>query len=256
MSKVTALKRDPAAAAPAPDRAALAEAIIVASLAEAKCKAKEMSIERAKTVIDEAERTLETARAEISRAHDADVAKAAALIDKNAVRTATAARTSRALEAQFQAGATLEIQRGALARLQAELVDLMDGQATANSEVLVCIKEITRPIAERLLDETRELKTRLAVTQSVLSTLLATDQNVPTFSDENFMMRLRAQDRRASVLKQINEKFQHMLLARAEADQSAARSAAAVWQKTLAALRVDASAELPPLDAPDALTRR
>lgn len=252
MSKIAALKKQVEVAAPADDRSALAQAIEKAAETERKVTAKEMAIERAKDVLGTAEHTLETARAEIARAHDADVQKAAALLDKNASQTATAARTERALEAQFQAGATLEIQRGALARLQQELTDLQDGQATAANEVLVCIKQISLPIAERLFAEARELRTRLAVTKSVLGTLLAADSNVPVFSEANFIMRLKAQDRREGVLKEVAAKFEHLVLARADADESAARSATAVWEKALAALRVDPSAELPPLDAPDA----
>lgn len=230
------------------DRSALAAAITVRAAADHEAANKQMAVERAKAIIEEAGLKLEAADAEIERAREADIQQAADNISENIGHLASAAYTAKAQAVKSEAEATLEVQRAALIRLQEELEELQLTAALAENSVLVAIRQRLVAPAQALLEVTKDLTTRLAVSRAVLAELVS-DRDMPVFSDTRFMARLRAQNAREAPLKDVKEQIQSLIYrtpGSSDEEKRAAAEAVAAWRSVTAAWRSgDADAKLP-----------
>ena len=132
-----------------PLRAALAAAI------EARCKADRRVITKREAVslsteaIAKAETRLEAAQAGIAKAKEHDVRRAAAGI-ANRQSPATSTMTRQALAEVTEAERSLEVSIEARKQLEQHLSEAEDDAARAHNEVLISVKRITQPAAQKI----------------------------------------------------------------------------------------------------------
>ncbi len=131
--------------------------------------------------------------------------------------------------------------------LAAKLADLEAAAAWAQNAVIVCANALLAPAAARLLEETRELRLKLAFNQAILAEVFR-DRDAPAFAETlNAML---ARDKRDAPLAAVKEEAGHFLMMMVggtieEQRKVAARIAA--WWQARKQMWADADAALPEL---------
>lgn len=229
----------------ADDRAALAAAIEAKRKADAAVVRQEQAIERAAALVGEAEAAVEAARRKVPDAEAADVQRTASLI-KNEAKIISPWSTDKAHSAVRVAEEHCALTRKALDRLRSELLVLEDDAAEAASDVLVEVKLLALPFAEKSFNELSDLKRRVAISQKVLAELVAggDERDAPRFNDA--FRSMRAGEKRDHITRSLRERSASLLLLGApDAAHAAAATALAEWRAALRALQTDAAARLP-----------
>jgi hypothetical protein len=152
-------------------------------------------LQRARTGIEAAERDLERCKKAVAK--DIDVKTAATNLDRGA-NPITPWHASQALGAVETADTSLEIATAAHQRLKDELAVLEDDAAEAHNQIIVAIKQTTRPLLEQLLLELQHLRRRSAVVMRAVAELMDEDvRTLPRFY--NALRSLKAEQARAAV---------------------------------------------------------
>ncbi len=227
-------------------REELRRAIRKKAAAEAAVEAHRGAIGRARRVVEESETRLESARTGIDAARQRD-AQAAAEAIKTVGTRATATKQTESLRSaryiQQDAEDAVDVGRGALASLEAELGGLETAVALAANVVATRRNCIIAPIARGLLEHARTARRTAAVTAVLLPMLLQSDAHGPNFAD--VMMNLRAREQRRAPLTAIYAEVEQFFHGHGRDDDAAeARSALAALQQALARLETDPDAPL------------
>jgi hypothetical protein len=226
------------------DRLALHDAIVARGRAEVLVAKQKAAIEKADAQLYAGEDEIERLRKAIPLAIEADERRAASNL-KGAKGTVSVGWTAEsARNALKNAAARQEMTERARERLLSELKDLEDERATADNVVIVCVKGITVPVIEKLLAEVDAGRRRLAVAESILQLLMTTPLKGPPF--HSGIKAINADAARTVCVGEFRKKSDEMRYTAPQAEHhEAIQSTLAVWSAALAALRQDATAELP-----------
>ena len=132
--------------------------------------------------------------------------------------------------------------QAAIAKLEADLVELQDDAAEAASEVLFHRNYVMLLSAQTLLAETTALKTKLAINVRMLGEIVRGDERL---SFNNMIRGEKARSRREAVFEEIKRGAERLHFSGNIADYAVAEEASAKWRQTLTALQTDALAKLP-----------
>ena len=135
----------------------------------------------------------------------------------------------------------LEVAVAARKRLEQNLAELQDNASEAANEVLVQIKLLLFPIAQKLLNESVILKKRLTMNLRLLDLLTDDEHRNDQPSFRNDLRGMRASERRNEVLSALRAELQHLTFS-APPD---VLNELTLWKSALTALRSDPQAELP-----------
>ena len=188
-------------------RAELRQKITDKRKCDAAVASQRAAIDRAKELLATSERRLETATAAVAAAHERDAQQAAKAIRASAA-AAPGSTVHKARQAQAAQEDAVEIARGALARLESGLAEKENAAQWAANAIIVCANALLAPEAARLIEETRELRLRLAFNQSLLTEIFR-DRDGPKFGE--FLDERRAEDEREAPLKLMKEQADHFL---------------------------------------------
>jgi hypothetical protein len=216
-------------------RAGLKAAIAAHAEAQKVVEAKQQTIRRALDQIEASEKNLERCRDAVAKAKETDVKSAAAQPD-------APWHFRQAFSDVETAEHALEVADGAHKKLKRDLAELEDNAADAANGVLIEVKLLMMPGAQKLLEESIVLKKRLHLNKRVLDLITDCERHPndqPRFRDE--MRRMRAAGQRDEVFAELRAEAQHLTFG----SPDDVLDALAVWKAALLALRTDPLAELP-----------
>jgi len=222
------------------DRAALAAAIADKRRADAAVEAARARLAHADERITASTAALEVATAEVAKVKARAIAAATGSARDMGAQVLRAARA-----AQTDAADAVEIAQGARDQIAASLPDLEASAAWAQNAVITAANALLAPEAARLLEETRELRMRLALNQTLLTEMFH-DSGGPEFKDAIDAM--RARDERDLPLKQLKEDAGHFLMMMINgtiAEQRVVAERIATWWQARKGMWSDADAPLP-----------
>lgn len=242
MSRAAAAKKTADADFPVPDdRRALALAIENKRKADDAVTAQEEAITRASSLADEADAELEKLRRKVPDAEDADVKRAASSI-KAEVKIVSPWAGDKARGSVRAAEDRCTLLRQALDRLQTDLAVLQDDAAEAANVVAVEIRLVMLPALEKMFQETRAAKAKVAIGSRLLAELATVDERGVRF--HSAVRDMAAAQRRDVAMGDLRRRVQGLTFNTDDAFRDAA-AALAQWRDAIAALKSDASAPLP-----------
>jgi hypothetical protein len=216
----------------ADERAELRRAVAGCASARAAIDRQREAIERAREHVAEAAGDHAAAVTALNAAQRDHAERIATAITGGASPTATGLiRAARAHERDAED--ELAAARAALTKLEADLADFEAGTAAAGKAVDAALAEMMEPIAWRLVEEVRERRRRFLALQAALCSL---GSLFVSWSE------LRKQIDRTAMFGDAD-------------DVRVSRAAAKEWQAALAALRLDADAEVPAIGEMTASSR-
>jgi hypothetical protein len=247
----TALKRkrrdqaEPVAPEIAAERVALAAAIEAKRKADRAVEEQLAAIHRARALAVSTEDNIAALRSKVSAACESDVKRAASMLKIDKPISSPWAGDNARLGVQ-RAEEDLRLTEAALKLLHQNMAELQDDAAEAQNSILVCVRQITAPIAQRLVERLDEAKRATLVANRILDTLLDDTGRGLRFADENRSM--RADRERAAPLEQIKMQAERLKFGAApDDDQIAAAHLVSEIKKALAELQHNPEAALPAL---------
>jgi hypothetical protein len=242
---ITALKNRQTTAEAAPNpREVLTLAIRSHFAASNAVEAKRQALVRSRANITDIETRLENAKKSIAKAAQRDAERAAAALDAGRPVVAGAASTEKAEKAVVEAERSIAVAERARKTLTAELTVLEDEQAAAANEIIVGVRELTRPLVEDLLSELRQCRQRTVIITRVLAELLDNDQRqMPRFNDQ--MRAFKASDARAAVFASIKPEAERLLYGASREDHELGLEIAKDVKAALIDMQRNAAATLP-----------
>jgi len=231
------------------ERAALDSAIQTHRKSVAAVTAATDSLRRGRDLVAAGEARVEAAKIAIDAAREADGASAAkALRQRDTPGGASTLKSAR--RALADAEDDVDVARSALAKIEADLLDAVAERQWAANTVIIARNELLRPLAEKILERSAQLRRDLRICEALAAEILDRDDppDAPSFDDEIVAMKARAE--RVAVFGDLRKQGASFYLNHrtiGEDDAAAVGEAKAGLQAAIAALAKDPSTPLPPL---------
>jgi hypothetical protein len=226
------------------DRGALAAAIAKAAKARELVTAHQAAIERAESLLSEAESRFEAASAAVNAARAAHAKQVVQEITAGS-RPAPSSLLRSARAAAEDAEDAVTAGRAALRQLESGTAELESVAWLAEQEVEAEIDSLMTPIARTVLAEAKQLEAELATHQAVLA-IIHEFGVVPRFADERVAWRARELRLEAAGGRELREDVvRHM---GAVDSKRPTNEAADAFRRAREALRRDSGAPLPTIE--------
>jgi hypothetical protein len=230
-----------------PLREQLAHAISAEVEARAAVDSANENLKRGHVFVATAQAELDRAKALVEKAKERDSRATAAAVRNKAGATPDARATRFARAAVLEKEDNVEVAQGTIERLQDDVVQAEVALRQAVVDRLEAVNAALAPIARALVDRAREAACDLAISKSLLLSLLNDlSRGAPDFSDDA-LAGMKARQRIAEPLAGLRAEAEAATGRSSNVEERAAVEAAVAEMKSFVAkLAVDASAE-PPL---------